>query len=112
MNWLSTTKTKSNSAASACRARAMYQSMSTLASPGISGSSQVFCCPGPPTPTGATPNFNCRSVISGTCRGRLAGGELGADERDHLAITDRVRVGLVTADQQGVGTGVDVGDQR
>ena len=39
MNWLSTMKIRSNSAASASRACSMYQLMFTLASPGISGSS-------------------------------------------------------------------------
>ena len=50
MNWLSTMKMRSNFAASASCARAMYQRISTLAWPGISGLSQVLCCPGPPTP--------------------------------------------------------------
>jgi hypothetical protein len=40
MNWLSTMKTRSNLASSARRASSMYQSTFTLASPGISGSSQ------------------------------------------------------------------------
>src|SRR3954468_10785980 len=58
MNWLSTMKTGANLAASACGARAMYQRMSTLASPGISGSSQVWCWPGPPTPIRTAPSIS------------------------------------------------------
>ena len=64
MNWLSTMNTRSNFAASACRARSMYQRMSTLASPGISGFSQVSCSPGPPTPIRTAPSFNCRTMRS------------------------------------------------
>ena len=38
----------------------MYQSMSTLASPGISGSSHSVCVPGPPVPYGTAPRWICR----------------------------------------------------
>ena len=60
MNWLSTMKTRSNFAVSASWARAMYQRMSTLALPGISGLSQVLCCPGPPTPIKMAPSLRVR----------------------------------------------------
>ena len=62
MNWLSTMKTWSNLAASASLARAMYQRMSTLALPGISGLSQVLCWPGPPTPNRTAPSLSCLRV--------------------------------------------------
>src|SRR5580700_9007211 len=60
MNWLSTMKMRSNFAASASCARAMYQRISTLALPGISGLSQVLCCPGPPTPIRMAPSLRVR----------------------------------------------------
>src|SRR3546814_7271514 len=62
MNWLSTMKTRSRAAASAAWACSMYQSMSTLASPGISGSSQRLCSPGPPVPVRITPKVMYRGI--------------------------------------------------
>ena len=63
MNWLSTMKIRSNRAASACRATSMYQSMFTLASPGISGSSHWKCAPGPPAPMVTAPSLICRLLM-------------------------------------------------
>jgi hypothetical protein len=56
MNGESTMKTKSSFAASAARAFRMYQLISTLASPGRSGSSQSFCAM--PTPLRIAPRCN------------------------------------------------------
>ena len=62
MNWLSTMKTRSNLAASACWTCSMYQPMFTLASPGISGSSHWKCWPGPPAPMVTAPSLIWRLV--------------------------------------------------
>src|SRR6201999_3467267 len=106
MNWLSAMKTRSKPAASACCARATCHETSTLASPGISGSSQVFCCPCPPTPCRIAPNFNCRSLMStkyggsGSTHLESSGGPAGLRRRapgGSVAARDRGRGGAADA---------------
>ena len=63
MNWLSTMKTRSNLAASASRACSMYQLMLTLASPGISGSSQLVVLARAAGAVGTAPSLICRLLM-------------------------------------------------